>query len=264
MLPFFSIGLREITMRISFIYFIFFTSSSVFALYNGSPTLPEMPENALFLPKDSGISLKANYEGDLVLGRNLKASSLADLNIHSLFNGAEIAVGFIDRVELYTLLGGFNGNVSAYQGSSFLKFKIKESFGGEIGVRAIAVFWGETKLGFNAKYFYGWPNLDSLQKGSNTIKTSATSWQSEWQVAVALSQKFAIFTPYIGANYSRFTLNFSHLPKNLLSENITIENSSPFGFFIGMGICGEKGVFFDFEARFFDEYALSTALGLRF
>ncbi|MBS0627507.1 MAG: hypothetical protein JSS09_04780, partial [Verrucomicrobia bacterium] len=115
-----------------------------------------------------------------------------------------------------------------------------------------------------AKYFYGWPDLESFQKGSDTVKPSASSWQREWQVGVALSQKFFVFTPYIGANYSRFTLKFSHLPKNLTSENIFIKNSSPFGFFIGMGICGETGVFFDFEARFFDEYALSTALGLRF
>ncbi len=251
-------------MRRVFTFLSFLITSSAFALYNGSPTLPEMPENAFFLPKDSAFSLKANYEGDLVLGRNLKASSFSDPNIHSLFNGAEVSFGFIDRVELYTLLGGFNSTVSAFQDSSYCKFKIKESFGGAVGVRAIGIFWGETKLGFDAKYFYGWPNLESLQKGSKTVKASASSDQSEWQVGVALSQKFAIFTPYVGVNYSKFTLNFSKFSHDIFSGKIKIENSSPFGFLIGLGICGGKGVFFDFEARFFDEYALSSALGFRF
>ncbi|MES2200281.1 MAG: hypothetical protein V4489_08965 [Chlamydiota bacterium] len=251
-------------MRKGFTFFIFLISSSAFALYNGSPTLPEMPEDALFIPKDSAFSMKTNYEGDLVLGRNITASSLSDPNIRSLFNGAEVSFGFIDRVEVYTLLGGFNSTVSGFQGSSYCKLKVKESFGGAIGVRAIGIFWGETKLGFDAKYFYGWPNLESLQKGSHKVKASADSYQSEWQVGAALSQRFAFFTPYIGVNYSRFTLNFSKLSNQLFSKKIKIENTSPFGFLIGLGISGGKGVFFDFEARFFNEHALSAALGLRF
>jgi len=251
-------------MRKSFAFFSFIVTSSAFALYNGSPSLPEMPENTLFFPKDSGFSLKTNYEGDLVLGRNITASSFSNPNIHSLFNGAEVTFGFIDRVELYTLLGGFNSTVSAFQGSSYCKLKINESFGGAIGIRAIGIFWGETKLGFDAKYFYGWPNLESLQKGSDTVKASADSFQREWQVGIALSQRFAIFTPYIGANYSRFILDFSKISNDIFSKNITIENTSPFGFLIGLGISGSKGAFFDFEARFFDEYALSAALGIRF
>ena len=159
-------------MQKNLVFFSFFISTSAIALYNGSPTLPEMPENAFFLPEDSGFSLKTNYEGDLVLGRNIKASSFSNLNMHSLFNGAEVAFGFVERVEIYTLLGGFNSTVSLFQDSSYCKIKIKESFGGAIGCRAIGIFWGETKLGFDAKYFYGWPNLESLQKGSSEIKSS--------------------------------------------------------------------------------------------
>ncbi len=223
-----------------------------------------MPENTLFFPEKAPVSLKVNYEGDLVLGRKIQANDLSDLNTRSLFNGAEIAVGFIDRVDLYALLGGFNGSVSGYQDSSYVKFKIKESFGGEVGIRAIAVFWGDAKLGFDAKYFYGWPNLDSLQYGSDTQKASAKSFQREWQVGAAFSQTFAFFTPYVGVTFSRFTLSFSGLPGSFSPGNIVIENISPFGALIGIGICGSKGPFFDFEARFFNEYAISGILGLRF
>jgi hypothetical protein len=251
-------------MRKSLIFLSFLITSSAFALYNGSPTLPEMPENSLSLPQDSGFSMKMNYEGDLLLGRKITASSLSDPNIHSFFNGAALTFGFIDRVELYTLLGGFNSTVSGYQDSSYCKVKIKESFGGALGVRAIGIFWGDIKVGFDAKYFYGWPNLDSLEKGSEKVSATASGIQREWQVGVAIARKFAIFTPYVGANYSRFVLDLNKISSDLFPNNINIKNTSPFGFLIGLGICGEKGVFFDFEARFFDEYALSAALGLRF
>ena len=237
---------------------------SVFALYNGCPSLPEMPTDNLFLKADSPFSLKVDYEGDYLLSRNLKEeNSFLSPQIRSMFNGAEVSFGFVDRVELYTLLGASKATISGHKEDDYLKIKTKESFGGEVGARVIAIFWGELKLGFDAKYFYGWPRLGSLSVNGKDIGDSySQSMENEWQVGVGLSQKFALFMPYAGVKYSRFTLNFTGLSGP--SNEILLENESPFGFFIGMGIAGKKGPFFNFEARFLDEYAFSGSLGLRF
>lgn len=247
-------------------FFLLFSmcTASLCAMYQGSPTLPEMPEENLFLPKDSAFSLKATYEADLVLGRNISASSLSDSNIHSFLNAAEITWGILDRFEIYTLLGGFKETIVGSKESAYCKLKIGESFGGEIGARVIGIFWGETKIGFDAKYFYGYPKLKTVEVGSKTASASSKSWQREWQVGVALSQKIAYFTPYVGANFSRFAADFTSVQSSIFSENTHIENTSPWGFVIGLGICGSKGPFLDLEARFFDEYAFSGAAGIRF
>jgi outer membrane protein W len=142
--------------------------------------------------------------------------------------------------------------------------KIGASFGGQVGARVIGVFWGETKLGFDAKYFYGYPHLKTIEVGGHCTSATASSWQREWQVGVALSQTFAYFTPYIGANYSRFAAYFNNINSSLFSGDVSVVNTSPWGFVIGLGICADKGPFLDLEARFFDEYAFSAAAGMRF
>jgi len=82
------------------------------ALYNGAPALPEMPEQGFFLSKDSFVSLKIGYEGDFLLGRNLDASSVSDPGMTSMVNGATLAIGFINRLEVYTVLGASTTQVS--------------------------------------------------------------------------------------------------------------------------------------------------------
>ena len=259
---------KELPMRIrqisSLLCLVMGLPSSVFALYNGCPSLPEMPSENLFLKADSPISLKIDYEGDYLLGRNLKdVNSFSQPRIRSMFNGAEISLGVIDRVEFYTLLGASKTTVSGYKRGDYLELKTNESFGGEIGARVIATFWGETQLGFDAKYFYGWPRVDSLDVNSHKVESSYNqSMEQQWQVGAALSQRFAIFTPYAGIKYARFTMNFIGLADHV--NEISIQNKSPFGLFVGMGIAGKKGPFFNFEARFVDEYAFSASSGLRF
>jgi len=243
---------------------LFLQFPKAFALYNGAPNLPELPEENFFLPKDSAFSLKANYEGDLVLGRKITATNLSHPIIRSLFNGGEIAFGIIDRLEIYSVFGAFEGTVFGSKHDVNCKLKMGSGFGGDIGVRAIGIFWRDIKVGFDAKYFYGWPNLESVSLGSETAKASAETSQREWQVGVAISQKFAFFTPYVGVNYSGFNLEFINIESSLVHGKVKIKNTSPFGFVVGMALADRKIAFLDFEGRFFNEYAFSWTAGFRF
>jgi hypothetical protein len=244
-------------------FFLLCAPVSLLALYNGSPNLPEMPFDNLFIEENSSFSLKANYEGDFVLSRKITVSpSWNHAQMHSMLNGGEISWGFIDRVEIYTLLGSFKTSFSAEKEKEHLHVDIRNSFGGEIGARALAIFWGETKLGFDAKYFYGWPHLSKFEYAGKDLATKTKQAnQQEWQVGVSLSQTFAFFTPYVGAKFARFSLNLTGTD---LHEDLLVENNSPFGVFVGLGIAGRIGPFLDLEARFLDEYAFSCALGMRF
>ena len=233
------------------------------ALYNGTPALPDMPEDNLFLKEDSWFSLKTGGQVDWLVSRRVQVSSGQSPHMHSFLKGGEISFGFINKVELYTFLGAQNMALKAYKQGEFFSLKTTNSFGGEVGARATAIFWGETRLGFDAKYFYSWPQIESLvvEGVSRSVKTS-TTWEQEWQVGVALSQRFAFFSPYIGVKYARMSLHFMGLSS--LGGDIEVKNASPFGAFLGIGVAGQKGVFFDAEASFFDDYLFSGALGIRF
>ena len=237
------------------------------ALYNGAPALPEMPEQGFFLSKDSFVSLKIGYEGDFLLGRNLDASSVSDPGMTSMVNGATLAIGFINRLEVYTVLGASTTQVSCKAKHEDIKLKTAENFGGEIGIRANTPIWGDMKFGVDAKYFYAWPTLSQIEVSGRDIAPKGKVFQKEWQVGLSFSQTFAFLTPYIGGKFCRFEMEYvdlSSLRPWISSETLSIHNQNSFGAFIGLGITLEKGLFFDFEARFIDEYALTAAFGVSF
>jgi len=241
----------------------FFLPSLTWALYQGSPTLPEMPEEGLFLGQEQPLSITGSYEIDAVLGRNITSDALSNTNMHSLFQGGEIALGWIDRFQLYTLLGGFSETVTGNRGDHAYKVRVGNSFGGAVGARAIAIFWGDVKVGFDAKYFYGWPRLQSITIDGQKNFPADSSHETQWQVGMGISQTFAVFTPYVGIHYARFSLQFTQLTDTSFTELI-IENSSPWGIVVGLGINGTKGVFVNCEARFADEYAFAGSIGIKF
>lgn len=238
-----------------------------FALYNGSPSLPEMPENGFFMSNNSFIAVKLGYEGDSLLGRDLDASGASDPGIRAMLNGAVLTLGFINRVEIYSLLGATKSKVSVHAESEKIQLKTGQDFGGEAGIRANTPIWGDMKFGIDAKYFYAWPTLSSIKVGGARVSPRGKVFQKEWQVGASFSQTFAYFTPYVGVKFSRFYIdyaNLSSLKTWIPSKKVNIQNKGPFGCFIGMGIAGKTGVYFDFEGRFIDEYGLTGALGISF
>lgn len=239
-----------------------------FALYNGSPALPEMPESGFFQSKNSFIAVKLGYEGDYLLGRNLDiSSSLSDPGIRSMINGGVLTLGFINRVELYSLLGATKSKVSFKADHQKIQLKTGQNFGGEIGIRANTPIWGDMKFGLDGKYFYAWPHLSEIKVGGAHVATKGKVFEKEWQIGGSISQTFAWFTPYVGVKFSKFNIdyvNLSSLKEWIPSKKVNIQNKGPFGCFIGMGIAGSRGVYFDFEARFIDEYALTGAFGISF
>lgn len=230
-------------------------SSSAFALYNGSPALPEMPEQGFFTSRDSALSFKVGYEGDFTFGRHLQVPSVSNPEIYSQFNSAALTLGFINRIEVYTLLGASLTQFSFTSSGQDFHLNTKENFAGEAGIRANTPIWGDLKFGVDAKYFYVWPTL-SKNSGSGSVS------QKEWQVGAAFSQTFAYFTPYAGIKFGKFNMEYVNLSS--FSKNISLQNACPVGLFLGMGIAGQKGIYVDLEARFVDEYACTGALGLSF
>lgn len=240
----------------------------VFSLYNGNTALPDMPEEAFFLSKNSFISLKSGYEGDFLLGRNIGVSAdSSDPWIHSMLNGGTLSLGFINRLELYTLLGASKSKVVVQSAGQEVELKTAQNFGGEVGIRANTPVWRDMKFGVDAKYFYAWPEIDYLQVAGQRIKNTGRVFQKEWQVGLSVSQTFAWFSPYVGVKFCRFRMKFidlTSLADWIPSEQVSIYNKSPFGFFVGLGISAVKGFYFNFESRFVDEYAISGAFGCSF
>jgi len=242
--------------------------ASSYALYVGCPALPEMPETGFFIPKDSAVALKIGYEGDYLLGRTLDISSPgSNPGMNGMLNGAVLTLDFINRIEVYTLLGASETKVSFNTQGPTVKLKTAQNFGGEVGIRANTPIWGELKFGVDAKYLYVWPTLSQVKVGGESLSSSGRVFQKEWQIAGAVSQTFAFVTPYVGVKFSKFSMEFidvTSLNPWIASNRIDINNKGPFGIFLGLGFATQKGFYADIEGRFIDECALTGALGMSF
>lgn len=146
-------------MQKSILFFGVIASAPLVALYNGSPSLPQMPEKDLWISSLSPFSAKVCVQHENLWHRGITVSSCTSPYIHSSLNGAGISWGFIDRVEAYVLLGSEKITLRAEQEGHSFQIKTSPSFGGEIGVRATAVTWGIPSLALMQSISMGGPKF---------------------------------------------------------------------------------------------------------
>ena len=79
-----------------------------YALYNGNPALPKIPEEGFFISKEAVLSLRAGYEGDLVFDRNM-APHIHKFKIFENFG--VVAACFEERVDLYAGAGSYYAEI---------------------------------------------------------------------------------------------------------------------------------------------------------
>src|SRR5262249_4855304 len=101
--------------RLLFLTFFFFVSE-FFALYNGTPSSPMLPEKDLLFP-NLFFSSKAGYEFDDVFNRKLISSHKSDARVKKFSSSDQFGVltwGFADRVEVFASLGQMSSHMKQH------------------------------------------------------------------------------------------------------------------------------------------------------
>lgn len=253
----------------------FCSFTKVLSLYNGNPSLPEMPEEGWLISKESWLDLKIGYEGDIVFDRCMHVHASHDNDVHNInsyqstMNSGTFTFGFSNRVELYFLLGSYQVELSQrLHNENHIHYDTDHHLGGLAGVRAIVGYWGETRLGLDAKYFMSTPDLAHLKlNGHHVPSDSAKMTDLEWQVGASLSHKVSFFIPYIGIKYSSAEIKLSHLhslESALGTNHLRLKNKYPVGFVFGFGLSADRALAANLEARILDETAATLAVDFRF
>jgi hypothetical protein len=246
-----------------------------YSLYNGNPALPEMPEEGFFVPKESWFSFKFGYEGDVLFDRSLRVEGKKSHISHHvnsfeyIMNSGSLTLGFSDRVEIYGLLGAMKTKMSQTPVShEHVHYDTGYHFSGEMGIRAIVAYWGDTKLSVDAKYFMTNPHIDRIDLNGDRISSSgAKIHETEWQVGAGVSHRVSWFIPYAGFKYSNLRMKFCHLSSLesiIPRKKFVVKNNCPVGFFFGFGFSADRGIAINVEARVLDETAVTAALDIRF
>lgn len=262
-------------MRIFWFLFLFLPLSA-FALYNGNPALPAMPESGLFISEDFWFGVKTGYEVDYVFYRqlHLKGKGLHGLrkrgkDFTSLSNFGVLTFNFNDRVEIFTTLGTMSAHFSQRPlEDKTVSYHTDSNFAWGVGGRALLAYWGELQATVNAAYVQSDLNLSSLKVNGHSYSTrDAEANFIEWQVGAGISYRVDWFIPYFGVDFSDFRSRFEHLrsisfifPK----KHVTFKESHPIGLFLGFGVSADKGFALNIEGRIINEYAVSASADIKY
>ncbi|MGC1878729.1 MAG: hypothetical protein WA347_02785 [Rhabdochlamydiaceae bacterium] len=259
-----------------FLFFFLIVSLNAFALYNGNPSLPMMPEEGTIISKEDWFGLKVGYQLDYVYDRRLRMEhrhvdeerrKVQEYN--SLSNQGVVTLNFNDRVEIFGSLGAMQFELSQRPfEDTKVSYHTGSHFAWGVGGRAILAYWGDIQVSVNAAYLQSNPPLSSVEVNDNSYpKKGAEAEFREWQIGAGVSYRWDWFIPYLGFDYSDFRMKIEHLNslKFLFHRNhVVFKEVYPIGIFLGFGLSPTRGFNINFEARFINENGVSFSGDLKF
>lgn len=247
-----------------------------FALYNGNPSFPMMPETGIFIAKEDWLGVKAGYEFDYVYdrklhleGQHLEHCSKRVQEYHSLANYGVVTINFNDRVEIFSTLGAMSFKIAHHPfPDTKVSYHTGTHFTWGVGGRAILAYWGDLQVSVNAAYVKSDPRVSSLEVNGKSYSTrQAEIDYSQWQVGIGVSYRVNWFIPYIGVDYSDFRARIEHLNsiKALFPDkHVTFKDSYPSGLYLGFGLSPDRAFNMNVEVRLLNENAVSASADFKF
>lgn len=261
---------------VRFLFSLVFLPMGVYALYNGNPSFPMMPEEGMFISKDRWLGVKAGYEFDRVYDRKLhkegrgpEHSRKKVQKYESLSNFGVATLTFNERVEIFSTLGAMSCKISQTPYSNTrVTYHTDTHFAWGVGGRAILAYWGEFQFAVNAAYMQADLGLSSLEvNGKSYPKRHVEMDYREWQIGVGISYRLRWFVPYIGVDYSDFRCRVEHL--NALKflfpkKHVTFKETYATGLFMGFGLSPDRVFNLNLEVRVINENAVSLSADIKF
>jgi hypothetical protein len=258
-----------------FIFSIFFTFP-LFALYNGNPAEPAMPERGIWISTDDWWGIKLDYEWDQVYEKKIKVEERISSKrerfdrFFSQKNEGLMVFNISDRIEIYGKLGVMKLNLSQRPNDEVrLNYHTDNQFLWGFGGRVILVYWEEVVMGVNALYSGSFMRISEILENGKPRKASGARFKySEWQVGISFSREIGIFNPYIGLAYSSLNSRLYNVPDDASFKatiaNEDLETREPFIFLMGLGLTKGKNVGVNLESRLGGEKGISLTGSIRF
>jgi major outer membrane protein len=247
-----------------------------FALYNGNPSFPMMPEEGAFTSKESWFGVKIGYQFNYAYDRRLRMphrhvddQRKKTQKYESLTHQGVLTFNFSDRVEIFGTLGGMSFELSQRPFEDVkVSYHTQTHFVWGVGGRAILAYWGDLQVAVNAAYLKSDLPLSSVRVNHHPYeKKHAKAEFREWQIGAGVSYRYNWFVPYLGLDYSDFRTKIEHLHalEFLFHRNYVIfKEVYPLGIFFGFGLSPLKGFNINVEARFINENAVSVSGDFKF
>jgi major outer membrane protein len=253
-----------------FVFSAIFSMTSLYALYNGNPSAPDIIDEALFSCQDNFFVIKAGYQGDYVFDRKLAArkgiTGRMDQSQIGMNQGV-LTLNLQDRFEIYGSVGAMNAFLSdrPHVDGQRRQYETHDELTWGVGGRCLIVPFKNIDFGVDACYQYANPHLAWNAINGVAYKTRGRLKYEEWQVGLGLSYHIDFFTPYLAVKYSNVWAKMSHIRPDILPvSHFKMKSREHFG--LALGCTLSNGKIFDLtgEVRLFDEQAVSVAGNIKF
>lgn len=248
----------------------------LFALYNGNPSNPDMPEEGIWISNDYWWGFKLGYEWDYTFEKKIKVEERAS-SVRERFdtycarkNEGALIFNVSDRFEIYGKLGVMKLDLTHRPtNTTKLDYFTDNQFLWGVGGRIILVYWEEIVMGVNGIYSGSYMRISEIIENGNPRCTSGARFKySEWQVGVSFSREIGIFSPYIGLAYSSLYSSLYNIPSDpnfstVISDE-DLETREPFILLLGIGLTKGKNASINLESRLIGEKAISLTGNIRF
>ncbi|MFI5333903.1 MAG: hypothetical protein ACHQT8_01905 [Chlamydiales bacterium] len=229
-----------------------------YALYNGNPALPKIPEEGFFIAKEAVLSLRGGYEGDLIFNRKMGPHA----NKFKIFeNFGALTFNFDEKVDLYADFGSFYAEIRKSDDLRRLQFQTRDGLTWKVGARAILWDYGETFLTLHVAYQNAWAGFrEIVLNGSPLARKGGRLFYQEVEGSLSVGHQIDIFIPYLGIEGSYARAKLHHLPM----EQIELHSRSPVGLFLGSGFSPGSKLMLNVEIRLIDDEAVALSGEIRF
>lgn len=242
-------------------------SSSLSALYMGSPAEPQIIDQGFWISKEASFGVKIGYQGDRVADRKMRAQHGRIDKMFLSFDQGALIFNYLDRVEIYGTAGSMNGELSNRFHSDNKKrdYQTHDGWTAGTGGRFLLAEWGNAVIGIDGKIQWGNPGMKWMSVNGVSKNTGGHLKYCEWQASFALSYTSDWLTPYIGVKYSNVHASVSGIPSAIYSHShFKMINRDRFGMALGCTLSPGKKFDLFAEVQMFDEQALSFGGNLRF
>ena len=250
-------------------FLFFFSPLFLFALYQGNPALPELPEDGILISKEAWLGIKVGYQGDRLFYQKFRPKERGEgpktrVEGYCATAGQGVLTFNInDRLEFYGSVGSMRQKITLQQRNRLLlKCETDDHFLWGGGMRLILFHWQDTVLGVDVKYAQSQGAIQWLTREGINIPASGDHIKyHEWQAGVGFAYEIDFLIPYATIKYdhSRFTLQgggFFPLEK-------AFRNEYTVGISLGCSFSRERLFVIDLEARLINERALSFTMNFR-
>lgn len=239
----------------------------------GNIAAPAISESLFLTTEDDGaVGFIAGFDVNMISDRKIKDIDDADLNFYT----SKLGITINDRVLVYTLLGGANGEAEETILGVKVKYETETAFTWGVGATVILLETevdgfgdGILRFGGDIKYRHTELDLDKIiiagtsYTPSDVAITDASFEYGEFQGAIGVSYQVKSFVPYMG-------VKFTSLDGETKATLLGTEYKSDFdaeesvGMFVGADILLTDSIAFHVEGSLLDEEAVTVGGTIQF